>query len=235
MSDIQKKRAAIHAVSLVKTKMVVGLGTGSTASYAIAALRSRIEKGELEITGVCTSIKTEEMARELHIPTKPLSAKLDIHIYIDGADQVDGSGNMIKGGGGALLREKLVALKARRRIIVVDESKPAQILGLAHPLPVELVRFGYDTTMERIRRLTGCHPRLRTIGRKPFETDEGHYIADCDFPNGIADPAGTHAALDGISGVVESGLFIGLCDLLVVGTNESVRVTDYTRSTGVRE
>lgn len=228
-ADLQKKRAAIHATSLVKSGMVVGLGTGSTAGFAIASLRARIEKGEIEIVGVCTSHHTEELARDMNIPTKPLSPELKIDIYIDGADQVDPSGHMVKGGGGALLREKLVAIHASRRVIIVDETKPVPMLGGAFPLPIEIVQFGHETTIERLKKTLGIQPKLRMTGKKPFISDEGHYIVDCPFPKGIDDPRKLNVILDSIVGVVESGVFIDLCDMLIVGTKDSVRITEFER------
>jgi hypothetical protein len=125
--------------------------------------------------------------------------------------------------------EKLVAIHASRRVIIVDETKPVPMLGGAFALPIEIVPFGHETTIERLKKTLGIQPRLRMTGKKPFISDEGHYIVDCPFPKGIDDPRKLNVILDSIVGVVESGLFIDLCDMLIVGTKDSVRITEFER------
>ncbi|MEO8376324.1 MAG: ribose-5-phosphate isomerase RpiA [Candidatus Sumerlaeota bacterium] len=227
--DQQKKNAALHAVSLINSGMTVGLGTGSTAAFALHAIRDRMDKEGLQIVGVCTSTGTEQLASKLGIHIEPLSSKTKIELYIDGADQIDGAGNIIKGGGGALLREKLVAVNSARHVIMTDSSKKTDRLGVKVFLPIEIVKFGFDTTIDRIAALTKCVPHLRKKGVETFVTDEGHYIVDCEFAGGIADPPKLSATLDHIPGIVETGLFIGLCDLLIVGSDTSVHLTEFPR------
>ena len=228
-ADDQKKNAAHHAVSLIKSGMTVGLGTGSTAAFALHEIRRRMNDERLTILGVCTSSGTEALANKLQIPIKPLSTETRIELYIDGADQVDHDGHIIKGGGGALLREKLVAVNSARRVIMTDASKKVDRLGGKVFLPIEIVRFGHDTTIERIARRTKCVPHLRQREGKTFVTDEGHYIVDCEYAGGIDDAPVLSRILDAIPGVVETGLFIGLCDLLVVGSDTSVQLTEFPR------
>ncbi|MCC6547638.1 ribose-5-phosphate isomerase RpiA [Candidatus Sumerlaeota bacterium] len=227
--DEQKKNAAVHAVSLIRTGMTVGLGTGTTAAFALHAIRERMEREGLVILGVCTSSGTQDLANRLSIPTAPLSTATNIEIYIDGADQIDHDGNIIKGGGGALLREKLVAVNSARRVIMTDASKRVDKLGGRVFLPIEVVRFGHDTTISRIASGVRCTPHLRRKGGVAFVTDEGNHIVDCEFPDGIASPPSLAQTLDAITGVVETGLFIGLCDLLIVGSDTSVHLTEFPR------
>nr|WP_255654534.1 ribose-5-phosphate isomerase RpiA [Cohnella sp. REN36] len=208
-----KKNAAEEAVKLVQDGMIVGLGTGSTAYWAIERLGERVQEG-LRIQTVATSKRSEAQARELGIPILPLEDIERIDLTIDGADEADGDRNLIKGGGGALLREKIIAAHSKRLVIVADESKTVETLG-QFPLPVEIVPFGANLTMLRLAALLG-HPRLRMDGDRPYVTDNGNWIADCRFGT-IADPAGLERELNLIPGVVENGLFIGMAAAVYVG------------------
>lgn len=211
--DIQKvKRAAAEkAVAYIKENMIVGLGSGSTAYYAIELLGQKIAAG-LKIQGVPTSLETEKLAKENNIPL--LFDFERVEITIDGADEVDEYGNLIKGGGGALAREKIVAAASFKEIIVVDESKLVKTLG-RFPLPVEVLPFGRQFVKERLESL-GCETILRKKGDKKFITDNQNYIFDCIFEQ-IDNPDELTKEINSIPGVVENGLFVGLTNLVIVG------------------
>ncbi|CAG7657520.1 ribose-5-phosphate isomerase RpiA [Paenibacillus allorhizosphaerae] len=208
-----KRVAAEKAVEYIRDGMVVGLGTGSTTYWAIQKLGQKVKSG-LSINAVATSINSENLAKELGIPLISISKIEEIDITIDGADEVDDEWNLIKGGGGALLREKIVASFSNELIIVVDESKKVNRLG-KFPLPVELVKFGYEVTQKKISKL-GCVTKLRIVDNKPFITDNGNYIVDCDFGN-IDHPKDLHTAINMIPGVVDNGLFIKIATKVIVG------------------
>lgn len=212
-----KRRAAEYAVSLVRDGQVLGLGTGSTAKYAIEALALMVQDG-LEVKGVATSKATERQAKALGIPLIELNETTRIDLTIDGADEVDPDLNMIKGGGGALTREKLVAIASNRRVMLVDESKLVDTLGQTRPLPVEALSFCWVLTSRLLQDL-GCAPKLRLAAGQPFVTDNGNCILDCAFPP-IAKPAELEKAIKLVPGVVESGLFVGLADTVVVGYDD---------------
>ncbi|MFC5651753.1 ribose-5-phosphate isomerase RpiA [Paenibacillus solisilvae] len=212
-----KKIAADRAVGSVKSGMVVGLGTGSTAYWAIQAIGARVKTG-LNIQAVATSEKSEALARELDIPIVPFSDIDSIDITIDGADEVDTDLNAIKGGGGALLREKIVAAASRELIIIADESKLVQRLG-AFPLPVEVVPFGIELTMKKLAALLACPLNLRQTEDKLFLTDNRNYIVDCHL-GAIEDAVQLNQALNMIPGVVENGLFIHMAAKVIVGFND---------------
>ena len=214
----QKQQAAEHAVSFVESGMVVGLGTGSTAVYAVRRIASLLESGRLRsVVGVATSLRTEAEARRLGIPITDLEAHPSVDLTIDGADEVDPSLNLIKGAGGALLREKIVAQASRRELIVVDATKPSPRLGTRQPLPVEVVPFGLGSVRHFLEGL-GARVTLREASPgQPFLTDQGNLILDCAF-GPIADPNALARELDARAGVVGHGLFLGLAtDLLVAG------------------
>lgn len=211
-----KRLAAEAAVDYVKDGMKVGLGTGSTAYFAINKLGERVKEG-LQITAVATSVASEQQARELGIPLVPFAQVDRLDLTIDGADELDGSLRLIKGGGGALLREKIVAMGSDRMIVVADESKAVRTLG-KFPLPVEIVPFAWEWTLKDILKL-GCEAELRREGSELYKTDNGNYIADCRF-GAIEDPAAVAAALQGLPGVVEHGLFIGIADMAIVGKSD---------------
>jgi len=209
-----KQIAAERAVDYIRSGMIVGLGTGSTAYYAIQKLGSRVQEGLL-IKAIATSIQSERQALALGIPMITFADIDAIDVTIDGADEVDPSFQLIKGGGGALLREKIVAAASKELIVVVDESKLVPLLG-SFPLPVEIVTFGYEMTMKKLRAL-GCHPVLRMADQKAFVSDNGHYIADCTFDN-IPHPKALHDQINGITGVVDNGLFVNMTKKVIVGT-----------------
>lgn len=209
-----KQAAAEHAVSYVKDGMILGLGTGSTAFFAIRKIGEMVQGG-LRISGVPTSLQTAALARELSIPL--LASFEEIDLTIDGADEVDSNGYLIKGGGGALTREKIVAANSKRRIIVVDYAKRVGVLG-KYPLPLEVLPFGYPAVARTVAAMQ-CTATLRQSGDETFITDNGNYILDCGFDR-IEDAETLVVELNAIPGVVENGLFVGLCDLLVVGKED---------------
>ncbi|GIW53383.1 MAG: ribose-5-phosphate isomerase A [Gemmatimonadales bacterium] len=213
-----KRRAALQAVDLVAPGMVLGLGTGSTVRYAIEEIGRRISRGELkDVVGVPTSRATKRLAEEAGIPLAGLNDYPEVDLTIDGADEVDPDRNLIKGHGGALLWEKIVASASRRLVIVVDRSKLVSRLGLTKALPVEVVAFGWRVNQLGLSKL-GCDPVLRTgPGGSPFSTDEGHYILDCSFEGGIADPVALEREIKRRPGVVETGLFLGFEPQVIVG------------------
>lgn len=223
MNDDAKKRSAERAIEFVSDGHVVGLGTGSTARFAIEGLARRVREG-LQIKGVPTSIATAQMARDQGITLADLNEVAVVDITIDGADEVDGDFNMIKGGGGALTREKLVALASTRRVIIVDETKMVQMLGAKWPVPVEVLPFAWRYSSMKLEAL-GCKPNLRLKDQKPFETDNGNYILDCQF-GPIADAPVLEKEMKLIPGVVECGLFIAIADVLVVALDDRVEIKE---------
>ena len=212
----------MRAVTEVQDGMVVGLGTGSTATFAVEALANRVSQG-LRIVTVPTSERTRELAQKLGVPLAPAGDWPAIDLVIDGADQVErGSLDLIKGLGGALLREKIVASSGKRMIVVVDESKIVDRLGGRTPLPVEIVAFGWQGTIERLEAL-GVQPKLRLVDDRPFVSDGGNHIADCHLAE-IADARDLEAKLSRIVGVIETGLFVGLASMVVVGGSTGIEV-----------
>lgn len=209
-----KKIAAGKAISYIKTGMTLGLGTGSTAYWAIQGIGEMVKNG-LSVRAIATSMQSEALARELEIPIVPFAEIDHIDLTIDGADEVDEQLNLIKGGGGALLREKIVASATKFYIIIVDESKLVSKLG-KFPLPVEVAPFGWELTMRKLTALGGT-PKMRMVESKPFLTDNSHYILDCSFGL-ISDPALLHEQVSGITGVMEDGFFINMADIVVTGS-----------------
>lgn len=220
-TEALKKLAAEAALDYVKDGYVVGLGTGSTVRHLLAALAQRVRAG-LKITGVPTSEETAELARKAGIPLLTHDDLWPIDVAIDGADQVDPQLNLIKGGGGALLREKIVAANARRMIIMVDESKRVPVLGNTFPLPIEVLPFGWRNTAAAIEQFGGKAVR-RERNAHVFRTASGHYILDLHRAR-IDDPAGLEMRLNRTPGVIECGLFVGRTDVLIVGTSHGVEV-----------
>ncbi|NJK63702.1 MAG: ribose-5-phosphate isomerase RpiA [Synechococcaceae cyanobacterium SM2_3_1] len=216
--DELKQAAAQAAVQRIQSGMVVGLGTGSTAAFAVSALAKRMQSESILVVGVPTSARTAAQAESLGIPLATLEEQPQLDLAIDGADEIEeGSLHLIKGAGGALLREKLVEASAKELIIVADASKTVVQLGTRFPIPVEIVRFGWKSTFKRLEAL-GCHPVLRMdAAGNPFITDEQHYILDCNF-GAIANPAELAAAIKGTVGVIEHGLFIGMATLALIAT-----------------
>ena len=221
MTDTQmaaKRDAALRAVDFVESGMVVGLGTGSTAALVVEEIARRLGGGRLrDIVAVPTSNATHQQALLHGIPLTTLDDTPVVDLTIDGADEVDPEGNLIKGLGGALLREKMVAAASEKLVIVVDESKLVPRLGTLAPLPVEVVRFGAGSHDAALRAL-GAAPALRAgDDGKPYSTDEGHYILDCRFPSGIDDPTAVERALRERPGIVETGFFLGMNPEVVIG------------------
>jgi ribose 5-phosphate isomerase A len=215
----EKEAAGRAAAELVRDGDIVGLGTGSTAYFAVVALGERVKAG-LKITGIPTSVQTADLARMLGIPLTTLDEHPEIDITIDGADEVDPNLNLIKGGGGALLREKVVASVTKKMVVVADSGKIVAVLG-KFPLPVEVISFARSVVEKKIVAF-GTTPKLRTKpDGSPYVTDNGNQILDCSFGK-IADPAALARDLNGTPGVVEHGLFIGLAKLALVGRGDSV-------------
>ena len=222
MQENAKQLAAKRALEFIGDARIVGLGTGSTAKYAIETIAEMVRSGA-EISGVPTSDASAAMARQLGIPLVELAEVQTVDITIDGADEIDPAFCMIKGGGGALTREKLVALASRRRVYIVDETKLVDVLGRARPLPVEVLPFAWTMSARLIAEL-GCEPKRREQHPgNPFVTDNGNYILDCKFSS-IPDPPATEARVKLIPGVVESGLFIDIADTVVVGFKDRTEV-----------
>ncbi len=216
MSMNPKQIAAEKAVESIEDGMIVGLGTGSTAYWAIQKIGERVRDG-LSIQAVASSTISEDLANELGIPVIPFADVETIDLTIDGADEVDANLQLTKGGGGALLREKLLAANSRRFIVIVDESKVVDTLG-AFPLPVEIVPFAHELTVRKLQSL-GCELTIRQKDGANFISDNGNLIADCRFGS-ITDPVTLHTQLNLIPGVVENGLFVGLTSQLIVGHSD---------------
>jgi ribose 5-phosphate isomerase A len=219
--DELKRRAGEVAADRIESGMIVGLGTGSTAAFAVEAIGRRLASGDLRnVVGVPTSTRTGELAQSAGIPLTTLNDHPRLDLTIDGADEVDPSGNLIKGGGGALLWEKIVAAASEHYIIAVDETKLVDVLGEFFAVPIEVMPFGWRTHLEPIS-LLGGEPTLRVGDRdEPFVTDGGHNIIDCRFKGGIPDPARIDRALRSRPGVVETGLFLGMDPEIIVGRSE---------------
>lgn len=215
--DRQKAEAAHKAMEFVRDRQLLGLGTGSTMKYFLTALGQRVQQG-LQVRGVPTSQATAEYARQQGIPLLSNEECWDIDVAVDGADQVDPRLDLVKGGGGALLREKIVARAARQFIVIVDQAKQVPHLGLPFPLPVEIVPFGWRTTQRHLENL-GWPSVLRQENGQPFVTDNGNYVVDVQIPE-ITEPSVLETSLKQIPGVVECGLFVMMTSLVIVGTNE---------------
>jgi len=227
--DRWKKEAAVAAAQLVENGMIVGLGTGSTAAFLVAELGRRVAEEGLKFVGIPTSERTAEQARSLHIPLTTLAEHSEIDLTIDGADEVErGTLFLVKGHGGALLREKIVAAASRQMAVVVDESKIVKRLGSLFEVPVEVVPFGWEATERKLEAL-GANPTLRpgTDGN-PYVTDGGHYILDCAF-GPISNPKKLAVELDEIVGVVEHGLFLGLAQQVFVAGPGGVKILKVPR------
>jgi ribose 5-phosphate isomerase A len=224
--DDLKESAARAALDLVEDGMRLGLGSGSTSARFVAALGERVAGG-LRVVCVPTSEATRVQAERLNIPLTTLDETPQLDLTVDGADEIDSMLRMIKGGGGALLREKIVATASDRMVAIVDESKLVHTLGL-FPLPVEVVRFGLMATMRLIEVVaaeTGCHGAVTLRpgeGEAPFVTDQGNLILDCAFGN-IPEPEVLAFSLKRVPGVVEHGLFLGLADLAIVAGKGGVK------------
>ena len=210
-----KQRAGFKAAEFVEDGMRVGLGTGSTAFWVVERLGERVRDEGLRVRCVPTSRRTEEQARGLGIPLVTLGEVGELDLAIDGADEIGPRLALVKGGGGALLREKLVASAARRFVVVADASKKVEVLG-RFPLPVEVVPFAWELTARRVAAVAGVEPALRLAeGGGVYLTDNGNYVLDCRCGE-IPDPERMGRELKALTGVVESGLFVGMADLAVV-------------------
>ena len=226
--DSLKKAAALKAVEFVLDGMVVGLGTGSTAKHMVIALGEKIRSG-MKLRGVPTSRETAVLAQQQGIVLIDADHAWVIDVAIDGADQVDPGFNLIKGGGGALLKEKIVAASAKQFIVVVDHSKRVSVLGGSFPLPIEVIPFGWGSTAREIEALTQSRVVLRERNGVPFTTEAGNMIVDVHLAR-IDQPRNLEIALNHIPGVVETGLFVGRTDLLIVGTTNGVETHPATRT-----
>jgi ribose 5-phosphate isomerase A len=215
--DEMKKLAAHQAVEAIRSGMRLGLGTGSTAAFVVDRIGELLASGALhDIAGVPTSVRTAEQAARLHIPLLTLDDCPELDLAIDGADEVDPALNLVKGRGGALLREKMVEKAAKRFLVVVDETKIVEALGGTGAMPVEVVQFASTYNRRRLERL-GCEVKLRAKSSgEPFVTDNGNFILDCFFERPIRDPERTAAAIEALTGVVEHGLFIAMASEVIV-------------------
>lgn len=222
--EAMKRLAGREAARNVVSGMRLGLGTGSTVAHFLERLGARIAHGELSaVVGVPTSVRTEEEARRLRIPLATLEELGTLDLTVDGADEVDPGLDLVKGLGGALLREKMVAQASARMLVIVDDSKLVGRLGERAPVPVEVVPFGHASHLAWLRGL-GAEPRLRAgANGAPYRTDNGNLVLDCRFDGGIANPAGLERRLARRAGVVESGLFLGVASEVVVAGARGVR------------
>ncbi|UCC92221.1 MAG: ribose-5-phosphate isomerase RpiA [Thermoplasmata archaeon] len=224
MEDL-KRQAGERAAEYVTDGMKVGLGTGSTVHYTLLALGRRVREEGLDIVGVPTSVRTERTSNEVGIPLGDLDELGRLDVTIDGADEVDPHLNLIKGLGGALVREKIVAAHSRELIIVVDDSKMVDILGTRSPLPVEVFKMGHRRLHGALADL-GCAPALRLGGdESPFVSDNGNNIYDCRFTS-IPRPHETELAINNVVGVVENGLFLDMTTSVVVASTSGISVVD---------
>ena len=218
-----KETAAREALGFVKDGMVVGLGSGSTASIFIRLLGERVKQG-MKVVGIPTSRESEDLGRSVGIKIGELRDNPVVDLTVDGADEVDPGLNLIKGLGGALVREKIVAYATEFEIIVVDDSKIVDYLGQKGPLPVEIVKFAHEATVNRLRDI-GCQPKLRMKDGQMFVTDNGNYIADCRFER-IDSPQSLEAEINMLPGVVDNGLFVGLADKVIVASKDGIRTME---------
>ncbi len=218
--DQLKKAAALKAVEFVRDGMVVGLGTGSTAKHVVLALGEKVRAG-MKLRGVPTSQETAALARQSGIMLIDTDNRWVIDVAIDGADQADPAFNLIKGGGGALLKEKIVAASAKQFVVVVDYTKRVPVLGGSFPLPIEIIPFGWGSTAREIETVTKSRVVLRERNAGPFKTEAGNLIVDVHLAR-IDQPQDLEATLNQIPGVVETGLFVGRTNVLIVGTPQGV-------------
>ncbi|HEX4076740.1 MAG TPA: ribose-5-phosphate isomerase RpiA [Candidatus Acidoferrales bacterium] len=222
--DQWKKAAAEAAVKVVQDGMVLGLGTGSTTTFFINALAKRMAEEHLRIVGIPTSLKTAALARSLKIPLSTFAAHVQIDLTVDGADEVErGTLYLIKGHGGALLREKIVAAASKHLAILVDETKLVDRLGSLFSVPVETVKFGWQATQQKLQALGANPSRRLSANKKIYVTDGGNYIMDCAF-GPMENPKEVAHHLDHVVGAVEHGLFLGFAKEVFVGGRDGVKV-----------
>ncbi len=227
VAETEKHQAAVRAVAELTDGMILGLGTGTTASYAIREIGRRVVEDGLEVTATASSLTSEHLARSVGIRIRSMSDYASLDVVIDGADEIDPEFRMIKGGGGALFREKVVASAARRTIIIVDSSKLVLDLG-SRPLPVEVHPFALSYVRSQIERLSPSANLRLAVDGAPFRTDQQALILDVAV-NGIDDVAELADALDVMPGVLAHGLFCGLVSTLIVGTADGAMLTEVTR------
>ena len=226
-----KKSAAEAAARIVEDGMTVGLGTGSTAAMFVSSLAGRITREGLRVTGIPTSKQTAELARSLAVPLVTFADRTEIDLTVDGADEIEaGALNLIKGHGGALLREKIVAAASKRMVIIADETKLVERLGSRHSVPVEVVQFGWEVTDKKLRQLGAITSLRRGSDAKPFLTDSGNCIIDCSF-GPMDNPREIAHHLDHVVGLVEHGLFLGFASRVFLGGREGVKILE--RGAGV--
>tara|TARA_B100000925_G_scaffold166570_1_gene125411 strand:+ start:92 stop:796 length:705 start_codon:yes stop_codon:yes gene_type:complete len=216
-----KQQAGIEACKFIKSGMKVGLGTGSTVRHTVIELGRKIEQEDLQIIGVPTSLATEKLAIKVGIPLVELSECDALDIVIDGADEFDSNFNLIKGGGAALLREKIVAQESLSMVVVADERKMVDTLG-AFPLPIEITPFSHQVTIRQLTRLLDCRVNCRMAGDNPVVTDNGNYIADAHCGPKLNEPEELEVDILKIAGVVQVGLFNNMCDAVVLAKNSGV-------------
>jgi ribose 5-phosphate isomerase A len=224
-AETLKREAAREALTRVRSGMRLGLGTGSTMAHFVELLGEALERGALtDVVGVPTSTRTAEQARDLAIPLQPLHVLQPLDLAVDGADEVDPELQLVKGLGGALLREKMIVQAAHRFVVIADDSKIVERLGTRAPLPVEVVPFSWEAHLDPMRDL-GCEPALRVDPQgAPVVTDNQNYILDLHFPQGIPDPLQLDARLRARAGVVETGLFLDVAGEAILAGDDGIRV-----------
>lgn len=221
-AELHKRAAGEKAADYIKSGMVLGLGSGSTVYWMLKKLGKMVEEG-LDVKGIPSSVRTEGWAKEFNIPLTDFSETLHLDLAIDGADEIDPQFRLTKGGGGSLVREKIVDAQADKLIIIADQSKLVEQLG-KFPLPVEVIPFGWQLVAEKISQL-GAEPILRERDGSAFISNNGNYILDCAF-GVIKDPKQLDGRLKSLIGVVETGLFIGLADLIIISGPHGVEVKE---------
>lgn len=218
-----KKRAALEAVKHIKDGFILGLGSGSTAAYVIEEVGKRIKLGGLRVSGVPTSYQAFQLAVHHGIPTTTLDEHPQLDLTIDGADQVDTKLNLIKGMGGALTREKIVASAAKQFIVVADETKLTEKLGTRHPVPIEVLPFASSTVASKLKKMNGEVVLRETKGKiGPVVTDNGNFILDVNF-GPINSPKELNSQIKSISGVIETGLFVNMAHIVYVGRQTTIQ------------
>ena len=219
--DAWKQQAANAAAQLVENGMIIGLGTGTTANFLITALAQRVREGLHIVGAISSSIASRDLAASLGIPITDLDTYPELDLYIDGADEIDPQLQLIKGAGGALLREKVVATASRRFVVIADITKQVPQLGHIFPIPVETVPFALAPVRKQLERL-GATVQLRQRAGITFVTENQNIILDCTFPNGIANPVELDARLHSVVGVVETGLFLNIAQQAIIGGPDGV-------------
>jgi len=223
VDDIEalKREAGIAACSFVRSGMKLGLGTGSTVRYTVLEIGRRVAEEGLDVTGVPTSEATRELSESLGIPLLTLNEAGELDLTIDGADEFDPNFDLIKGGGGALTREKRVAEASRAMVVVADDRKQVGVLG-EFDLPMEVVASDWESVRDHMAEICPGEVRLRG-GRAPYLTDDGGYILDCEFGPTISDPESLESQIRSVAGVVDVGLFVSICDAVVMSSSSGVR------------